>query len=132
MGWLVLFVLPAAFFLLLDLLIFGELPPWMCMPSGVRDVWHRWRPPPPVRFDPFDALYVQHRLAALAAEIQRLEADRLVFAKAHRIKVAQSAYDALLGEACRLAGVEPVAVELPGPHERAREEFELASRGWFW
>src|SRR5689334_8217745 len=105
MGWLVLFVLPAVFFLLLDLLIFGKPPPWFRLPTAVRRAWRRWRPPPPLRYDPFDALYVQQRLAALAEEIQRLEADRLVFAKAHRIKVAQAAYDALLGEACRLAGV---------------------------
>ncbi|HEY6796080.1 MAG TPA: hypothetical protein VI248_15495 [Kineosporiaceae bacterium] len=137
MGWLVLIVLPAVFFVLLDLLIFGQSPPWLRLPSGLREAWRRRRERPGC-YDPFDTLHVQHRLAALAAEIQRLEADGLVFAKAHRIRVAESAYDALLAEACRLAGVEPLEFEVPSlyqpvPHERrVREELALASRGWFW
>jgi hypothetical protein len=137
MGWLVLFLLPVVFFLLLERLIVGEPPPWLRVPSGVRAACRRRREPP-VRYDPFDALHVQHRLATLADEIRRLEADRLVFAKAHRIRVAQSAYDALLGEACRLAGIESLEVEAPAryqqvsPERRVREELELASRGWFW
>ena len=132
MGWLILFVLPALFFLLLDLLVFGKPPPWLRMPAVVHRAWRRVHRPPPVHFDPFDALHVQHRLGSLTEEIQRLEDDRLVFARAHRIKVAQSAYDAVLGEACRLAGVQPQEDGRPGPTERAREELELASRGWFW
>jgi hypothetical protein len=130
MGWLILFVFPAVAFLLLDLLLFGRPPRWVM--SGLRRLRPPWHPPRPVPYDPFDTLTVQHRLAALAAEIQRLDADRKVFAKAHRIRVAQAAYDAVLVEACRLAGVEPVVVEIPGPYERAREELELAARGWFW
>jgi len=58
-----------------------------------------------------------------------------VFARAHRIRVAQSAYDAVLGEACRLAGVpirEVGEVEIRATGERERGELELASRGWFW
>lgn len=134
MGVLVLFVAPAAFFVLVDALLFRRPPPWVR--SCAERIAERLHPPPETVCDPFDTLQVQHRLAALAAEIQRLDDDRLVFAKAHRIKVAQSAYDSLLTDACRLAGIEPLhggpfplAVT---PGERARGELELASRGWFW
>jgi hypothetical protein len=130
MGVVLVLLLPTVFFLLLDAILYRKPPSWLT--AAVANAWKRVRPPREVPFDPFDALIVQHRLAALAAEIQRLEDDHLVFAKAHRIKVAQSAYDALLMDACRLAGVEPVASEIGNPNQRAREEMELASRGWFW
>jgi hypothetical protein len=131
MGVVILFVLPALFFVLLDLVIFGEPPPWV--KSATDNVRRRLRPPEPVLVDPFDTLKVQHRLAALSDEIQWLEGDRAVFARAHRLRVAQSAYDALLLDACRLAGVELGEAGPEGPHvEREREELELASRGWLW
>ena len=76
--------------------------------------------------DPTDVVdEVARRLGSLAEEIQRLEGDRLVFAKAHRIKVAQSAYDAVLGEACRLAGVQPVEIEIPGRGDRGVRELPV-------
>ena len=132
-GILILFALPMVFFLVLDALIFRKPPAWLS--AAVERVWARLRPPQPVRYDPFDALEVQHRLAWLTAEIQQLEVDHRVFARAHRIRVAQSAYDAVLGEACRLAGVpirEVSEVEIRATGERERGELELASRGWFW
>ena len=129
-GILILFVLPAAFFLILDALIFRKPPSWLA--AAADRVRERLNPPPPVPYDPFDALKVQQRLGALTAELQRLEGDRVMFAKAHRVRVAQSAYDAVLGEACQLAGVDRLEEELAGPHRRTREELELASRGWFW
>src|SRR3954454_7531737 len=105
MGVVILFVAPAMFFILLDLIIFGEPPPWVR--SAADNLRRRIRPPEPLVLDPFDTLKVQHRLGALYEEIQWLERARPVFARAHRLHVAQSAYDALLLDACRLAGVEP-------------------------
>jgi len=129
-GILLLFLFPTVFFLVLDALVFRKPPAWA---SAAADrARERLRRPPPVVFDPFTTLEVQHRLAALAAEIQGLEQDRRVFAKAHRIRVAQEAYDAVLGEACRLAGIRDTEEEIRGPRERARGELDLAARGWFW
>lgn len=105
--------------------------------------WNRRRgkAPPP---DPFEILQMQRRLGALAEELQRLEsadADRQYWARAHRIHTRKAAYDQLLVEACKLAGV-PGAQTLPGliptpmgrrsDEERFRDEMELASRGWSW
>ena len=96
----------------------------------------RRRPPPPP--DPFEVLRVQLRLAALAEEVRALERSADVYARVHHVRATEAAYDAMLDEACRLAGV-PVP-HRPGrlstiPHdrgERFREEVELASRGWSW
>jgi hypothetical protein len=130
-GILVLFLLPAGFLLLLDALIFGKPPGWLS--AAAERVRGRLHPQPAAPVDPFDTLRVQERLGALAAEIQHLEdGDGRFYARAHRIRVAQDAYDAVLGEACRLAGVGPVEIENRDPDERARGELELASRGWFW
>jgi len=129
-GILLLFVLPAVFFLILDALIFRKPPQWLS--AAAERVRLRLRPPQVVPYDPFDALKVQQRLACLTTELQWLETDHRVFARAHRIRVAQAAYDAVLGEACRLAGVPIGEVTVHGPRERARDELELASRGWFW
>ncbi len=88
----------------------------------------RGRPAPP---DPFAALHVQMRLSELSRQISVLEADPYVFAKAHRLRATRAAYDDLLVEACRLAGV--VVGEGPrSTEERWREELELSSRGWSW
>jgi hypothetical protein len=82
--------------------------------------------------DPFAALRVQQRLGIVAGHVQRLEADTTVIARAERIIASQLAYDYLLEEACRMAGVD-VPEHAPGdPGERFREEVELASRGWAW
>jgi hypothetical protein len=96
----------------------------------------RRRPPPPP--DPFEVLRVQMRLAALAEEVRALERSSDVYARGHHIKATEAAYDAMLFEACRLAGV-PTGSQ-PGRlstiaqdrDERFREEVELASRGWSW
>jgi hypothetical protein len=88
--------------------------------------------------DPFDVLVVQVQLGRLSAQLRALEADPHAWARGRRILATQAAYDALLAEACRLAGV-PVEQEWSpepwGPTrepERFREEIELASRGWSW
>lgn len=92
------------------------------------------RPAPPP--DPFEVLRVQMRLAVLADEVRALERSQDVYARGHHLRATEAAYDALLIEACRLAGV-PTA----GPHvstvvqdreERFREEVELTARGWSW
>ena len=59
--------------------------------------------------DPFDVLEMQNRLTAVVAELRVLqseEADRTYYARAHRIRTRRSAYDQLLAEACRMAGIE--------------------------
>lgn len=92
-------------------------------------VRHGRRVPPP---DPFDALHVQMRLSIVTDHLQRLEADRHAWARAERIIASQLAYDALLADACRLAGVEVLPRAKGDPWERMREEVELAARGWTW
>ena len=79
----------------------------------------------------FSREQVQQRLDLLAAELQRLESDRSVFARAFRTYVAKDAYAALLADRTRLARV--TTIDLGGvtfdddvPRVRAmREELEL-------
>ncbi|QAY64869.1 hypothetical protein ET495_11525 [Xylanimonas allomyrinae] len=85
--------------------------------------------------DPIDTLTLQLRLGEIAREIQALAGSR-GFAVAHHTRAAQAAYDALLAEACRRAGLPVEAPHLVTDRtpeaERLREELELASRGWSW
>ena len=82
--------------------------------------------------DPFEALWVQTRLSAVAEEIRALHHDDAAFARAARLEARSAAYDALLVEACGLAGVDHLE-ESPGRHAmRMRRELELAQRGWSW
>jgi hypothetical protein len=95
--------------------------------------WTRSAPAP----DPLVTLRLQLRLGQLAAELRRVEEDPGVYARAHHWFAVQSAYDALLREACRLAGLPmdraPLrADERTAADERLREELELSSRGWSW
>lgn len=94
----------------------------------------RRRPAPP---DPLTTLSIQLRLAELATELRRIEADPDVYARAHHYLAVQGAYDALLREACRLTGLTvedaPLRAGLrSGEEERFREELELSARGWSW
>lgn len=100
--------------------------------------------------DPFVALELQLRLSAVASEIQRLERERHAIAVAHHLRASQYAYDALLAQACRLAGLEdsepappPSDDASPAPgfvpvswtvdeEQRMRQELELGARGWSW
>ncbi|MEN5072673.1 hypothetical protein ABE437_02565 [Isoptericola cucumis] len=87
--------------------------------------------------DPLVTLAIQVRLGQLAGELHRLTDDPDVFARAHHWRAVQSAYDALLREACRLSGLPVVeaplrADERTAADERLREELELSSRGWSW
>ena len=82
--------------------------------------------------DPFDTLRLQTRLGHLAGEIRRIESAPGVYARAHKLMAVEAAYDDLLDEACRLAGV-PDADDLERSEEkRWREDQALASRGWSW
>jgi hypothetical protein len=82
--------------------------------------------------DPFDTLRLQTRLGELAGEIHRVQATPRVYAKAHRLMALEAAYDDLLDEACRLAGVPGEADLHRGEQRRWLEEQELATRGWSW
>ncbi|GAB2684120.1 hypothetical protein [Kribbella swartbergensis] len=82
--------------------------------------------------DPFDTLRLQTRLGHLAGKIRVIESEPHVYARAHRLMALEAAYDDLLDEACRLAGV-PAGADLErGEEKRWLEEQELASRGWSW
>lgn len=80
--------------------------------------------------DPFEALGIQMRLAAVSEQLRAIDTDERMFARGRRRIAYQAAYDALLADACRLAGIE--IVDEVDDAERLREELELASRGWSW
>lgn len=97
--------------------------------EGVADRLRRHDPGPP---DPFVALRLQTRLGVVADHARALEGEPRTFALAERVIATQLAYDQLLAEACRLAGVEVLPRAKGDPQERFREEVELAARGWTW
>jgi len=140
MGWVFLFLLPAMVFAMFAALSprVGPPPRWRVRLNGMlgaavrpaREAVERRRPPAPI--DPFDVLRLQTRLGVLADQVRALEADAQVYAKAHRLAATRAAYDDLLGEACRMAGIQPVPEARRSEGERLREEVELASRGWNW
>jgi hypothetical protein len=88
--------------------------------------------------DPFEALEVQMALTRLDQEIKELRRNgRDDFAGAHHLRAAVKAYDYVLDEACRLAGVAaPGGSTYPlGPAagiQRMLAEAELQARGWDW
>jgi hypothetical protein len=136
MQWVLLFGMPAVVFALFGVLSprVGPPPRWQvrlrAFAGRVVDAVRRPRPEPPA--DPFVVLRLQTRLGVLADQMRALEADAQVYAKAHRLKATRAAYDDLLGEACRLAGVPLVPEARRSEGERLREEVELTSRGWNW
>lgn len=151
MIWLLLCILPVASFVALDLICGGEPPAVVQrVRSAARFLGSRLplvsrlarrsirlvRLPCASRrpvHDVFDTLHVQSRLGAVADEILRLESDRLVFAKAARLRATHRAYDDLLAEACRLAEVRTAGDGVrSGDDARMHAELELASRGWSW
>ena len=110
-----------------------ETPPWrVALAQRLEHVAQRLRRQHPEPHDPFLTLRVQERLGAVANHVQRLEADDRTFARAERIIASQLAYDQLLAEACRMAGVEVRPAARGDAQERFREEVELAARGWTW
>lgn len=80
----------------------------------------------------FETLEVQLALTRIDQEIKQLRFGRGDdFAGAHHLRAAMKAYDYLLADACRLAGVvqEPDA---PVEVRRMLAEAELQARGWDW
>jgi hypothetical protein len=148
---LVWVLLPMAVFTVIGALLLPEDPPSRAVRAATRRLvaavrapllraWHRLRPPPPPPApDPFEVLSLQLRLGLLADQLRTLENDPQVFARGRRLMAVRAAYDALLVEACRMAGVELDDDDVPvggssdaSEHQRFREEMELASRGWSW
>lgn len=133
MAWVVMVVAALVFWAALGLVL--PRPPSGLRRQLTRDltrlvdrVLGRRGPPP----DPFDALRLQSRLGALAEEIRDLESGPRVYAKVHRLVAVNAAYDDLLDEACRLAGVPESPGSERGEALRWHEERALAERGWSW
>ncbi len=87
--------------------------------------------------DPLATLAIQIRLGELSHELHKVTEDPDVYARAHHWRAAQDAYDAMLRDACRAAGLAVVdrplrADERVTEDERLREELELSARGWSW
>jgi hypothetical protein len=139
MQWVLLIVLPAVAFGTFAAIFprVGPPPRWRvrlgeAVARGTEALRARAGRPAPPAADPFEVLRLQMRLGILADQVRALEADAQVYAKAHRLRATRAAYDDLLGEACRLAGVQLVPETRRSEGERLREEVELASRGWSW
>jgi hypothetical protein len=110
-----------------------EPPRWRTwLAARLEAVAARLRPPAAPPQDPFRTLRVQQRLGAVADHVRRLEVDVHAYARAERIIASRLAYDALLAEACDLAGVEVLPAARGDAQERFREEVELTARGWTW
>lgn len=80
----------------------------------------------------FPRQFIQHRLQALAAELDLLDRDPDVFARAFHTIAARSAYDALLDDAARLSAPPPARAGsrlsvggLSPSSTGSREELEL-------
>ena len=93
----------------------------------------------PAGDDPLAVLAIQVRLGVLADHIRELESDERIWARGRRLEAAQAAYDALLDEACRLAGIPSHLPPAGGPGlrrntepDRFEDELALAQRGWSW
>ncbi len=98
----------------------------------------RGRPPRPTEPDPFEALALQMRLSAVAAQLHQLETDPRTFGLGRRMEATLAAYDDLLDQARLMAGVANAPV-IPTPGlrrrsepERLADELELAEHGWLW
>ncbi|MDT0166951.1 hypothetical protein Q9R32_15470 [Actinotalea sp. AC32] len=63
--------------------------------------------------DPFHVLELQMRLGFLADQVRTLETDPTIWARGRRLMATRAAYDALLAEACTLAGVDLDAAAWP-------------------
>ena len=83
-----------------------------------------------VSADPFETLALQVRLGVVADLLRTIECDERMFARGQRWIATRLAYDALLGDACGLAG--DAFHQPPSPDQRLEAELELASRGWSW
>lgn len=93
----------------------------------------------PTGDDPLAVLAIQVRLGVLADHIRELESDERIWARGRRLEAAQAAYDALLDEACRLAGIPShlppaggAGLRRNSEPDRFEDELALAQRGWSW
>jgi hypothetical protein len=112
MGLLVTFVLAAGLFLGLELL-WSRPSRFAALPGPRVESEPRTAAPQldyDVEADPGALPFVRHRLDVLAAEMEWLDHDETVFARAFRYRAAQTAYDALLVEAIRLAALSRLTV----------------------
>ena len=115
MDLLLTFILPAVLFLALE--FFWCRASWV-HPSFEAPRGGGQRPGPPQLLpdgDPFAWSFVRDRMDVLAAELERLENDTSIFARAFRTHVAQAAYQALLADAARLANASRLAAVSPSP-----------------
>ena len=83
-----------------------------------------------VDLGPLSRQEVERRLDALAEELERLDRDPEIFARAFHVMVVRAAHEALLVDAARLADQprftdQLFAVELMAPSTGPREELEL-------
>lgn len=97
---------------------------------ALRRRWSGGRSAPCIAADPFETLNVQLRLTRIVGEICRLERDQGRWARAHHLAATTRAYDDLLIEAARMAGV-PVP-DAPAPIRRVMIESALRHDGWSW
>ena len=137
MDLLLTFVLPMALFVVLEFL--WCRPTWLRSPADVRPEGERQPGVVPHQpdADPFALSFIRQRLDALADELDRLEDDESIFAKAFRTQVARSAYTALLADASRMAetsrfaGISPltdttlIEVEMARSFGPLAEELEV-------
>jgi hypothetical protein len=71
---------------------------------------------------------VQQRLAALRVELQRLERDQAVFARAFHTYVAQAVYDTLVEDEARLAAEPTLELTWCDPPGRSVRSTDLDGR----
>lgn len=100
---------------------------------GTRRAWGNRRAGLRGRANPFRTLEVQLALSRLDREIARLEAgDTGTFAQGHHLRAALLAYEQVLAEACRLAGIPVPPLPEGRCLRRLLAEAELRARGWSW
>lgn len=97
-------------------------------PRGWARFWSRHPRRSPA--DPFATLAVQVRLAEVSALLRQIERDERMICRGERWVATKAAYDALIVDACGLAGVS--APTRPTEDERLRAELELVCQGWSW
>lgn len=91
-----------------------------------------WRRQASALPDPFEALGLQLRLSSVADQLRHLETDERVWARGRRWIATQDAYDALLADACRLAGIDRPEEAPRTEADRLGCELALSERGWSW
>ena len=124
MDVLIPFVLPALLFVVLQWC--WNRPSWLRLPDAVRGVSSvtATATRAPVH-DPFALPFVRNRLGVIAAELEQLDSDPGIFAKAFRMQVARYAYEALLADATRLTALAAMEMEYTVSAGPLREELDV-------